>query len=29
MPERGIYFERPSWATVTSWADELAGETRL
>jgi hypothetical protein len=29
MPDGGIYHERPSWATLTGWNDDLVQETRL
>ena len=29
MPERGLYYERPSWSTLAAWRDELTRETRL
>ena len=29
MPERGLYYERPSWSTLAAWRDELTREMRL
>ena len=29
MPAGGIYFERPSWTTISTWTDELVREERL
>jgi len=29
MPSGGIYFEQPSWTTVSTWTDELVREERL
>ena len=29
MPERGLYYERPSWDTLSAWRDELVREKRL
>ena len=29
MPAGGIYFDQPSWTTVSTWTDELAREERL
>ena len=29
MPAGGIYFEQPSWTTVSTWTDELVREERL
>ena len=29
MPAGGIYFEQPSWTTVSTWTNELVREERL
>ena len=29
MPERGLYYERPSWDTLSAWRDELVRERLL